>query len=89
LINIFGGIMQCDVIARGILEAVKVVKPTVPLVVRLEGTRVQEGRALLAKAGLAIRSATTMDDAARQVVAAAREETVRPVLVERRPARSR
>ncbi|MBI4226955.1 MAG: ADP-forming succinate--CoA ligase subunit beta, partial [Candidatus Omnitrophica bacterium] len=48
LINIFGGIMQCDVIAQGILEAVKTVKPRVPLVVRLEGTRVQEGRALLA-----------------------------------------
>ncbi|OGX40059.1 MAG: succinate--CoA ligase subunit beta [Omnitrophica WOR_2 bacterium RIFCSPHIGHO2_02_FULL_68_15] len=73
LINIFGGIMQCDVIAQGILEAAKMVKPRVPLVVRLEGTRVQEGRTLLAASKLAIRSATTMEDAAKQVVAAAQE----------------
>ena len=70
LINIFGGIMKCDVIAQGIIDAAKVVKPKVPLVVRLEGTRVHEGRKLLAASGLAILSATTMDDAARQVVEA-------------------
>ncbi len=71
LINIFGGIMQCDVIAQGILDAAKVVKPKVPLVVRLEGTRVQEGRALLAASKLAITSATTMEDAAEKAVRAA------------------
>ncbi len=73
LINIFGGIMKCDVIAQGILEAVKTIKPRVPLVVRLEGTHVQEGRSILAASKLAIRSATTMEDAAKQVVAAAQE----------------
>jgi len=76
LINIFGGIMQCDVIARGILEAVKVVKPTVPLVVRLEGTRAQEGRQLLASSRLPIVAATTMDDAAAKVVRAAQQGAV-------------
>ena len=73
LINIFGGIMKCDVIAQGIIEAAKVVKPKVPLVVRLEGTRVQEGRKLLAASGLRIVSAATMEEAAKQAVAQAVE----------------
>lgn len=71
LINIFGGIMRCDIIARGILEAVKVMKIKVPLVVRLEGTNVEEGRRILQEAGLKIISATTMKDAAQKVTRAA------------------
>jgi succinyl-CoA synthetase beta subunit len=71
LVNIFGGIMKCDVIAAGIIEAAKVVKLSVPLVVRLEGTNVELGRKLLAESGLTLTAATDMDDAARKVVAAA------------------
>ena len=74
LVNIFGGIMQCDVIAQGILDAAKTVKPKVPLVVRLEGTRVQEGRALLARSKLAVMTATDMTDAAEKVVKAANSD---------------
>ena len=70
LINIFGGIMKCDVIAQGILDAAKGIKPRVPLVVRLEGTRVQEGRKILADSKLAIITATDMSDAAEKAVKA-------------------
>ena len=72
LVNIFGGIMQCDVIAQGILGALSQVAIKIPLVVRLEGTRVQIGRDILRKSGLAILEATTMNDAAQKAVAAAK-----------------
>lgn len=71
LVNIFGGIMKCDVIAQGIINAVKAVNLPVPLVVRLEGTNVEAGRKLLAESGLQLTPATDIADAARKVVAAA------------------
>lgn len=71
LVNIFGGIMQCDVIAQGIIKAVKDVSLTVPLVVRLEGTNVEAGRKLLEKSGLPLITADDLGDAARKVVGAA------------------
>ena len=67
LINIFGGIMKCDVIAAGVIEAVKGVKLTVPLVVRLEGTNVEKGRELLGASGLPIIAAKDLDDAAEKI----------------------
>lgn len=71
LVNIFGGIMDCDVIAQGIVTAVKETGVKLPLVVRLEGNNVQAGKQRLAESGLTIVSATTMADAAQKVVAAA------------------
>ncbi|MCU0982988.1 MAG: ADP-forming succinate--CoA ligase subunit beta [Pirellulaceae bacterium] len=71
LVNIFGGIMQCTTIAEAILEAYKTVGFNVPLVVRLEGTRVEEGRKILAESGVDIITADGLTDAARKVVAAA------------------
>ena len=71
LVNIFGGIMKCDVIAEGIVAAVKQVHLNVPLVVRLEGTNVDVGKKILAESGLPIISANNMADAAQKVVAAA------------------
>ena len=71
LINIFGGIMKCDVIAQGILSALKEVSLKVPLVVRLEGTNVELGKKIIKDSGLPIIAADTMDDAAKKVVAAA------------------
>jgi succinyl-CoA synthetase beta subunit len=71
LVNIFGGIMKCDVIAAGIIAAAKQVHLQVPLVVRLEGTNVEQGKALLASSGLAITPADDLGDAARKAVAAA------------------
>ena len=71
LVNIFGGIMKCDIIAAGIIAAAKQVRLSVPLVVRLEGTNVKEGKALLAQSGLAITPADDLGDAARKAVAAA------------------
>ena len=71
LVNIFGGIMKCDVIAAGIIAAAKQVHLEVPLVVRLEGTNVEQGKALLASSGLAITPADDLGDAARKAVAAA------------------
>jgi succinyl-CoA synthetase beta subunit len=70
LVNIFGGIMRCDVLAKGVVEATKAVHLDRPLVVRLEGTNVEEGRRILAQSGLAITTATDMADAARKVVEA-------------------
>ncbi len=69
LVNIFGGIMKCDVIADGIVAAAKDVNLSVPLVVRLEGTNVNEGKAILNNSGLAIVSADDLGDAARKIVA--------------------
>jgi succinyl-CoA synthetase beta subunit len=73
LVNIFGGIMKCDVIANGIVAAARQVALRVPLVVRLEGTNVELGKQILAESGLAITSADDLGDAARKAVAAARE----------------
>src|SRR6185295_12744996 len=71
LVNIFGGIMRCTTIATAILEAYKSVGFNVPLVVRLEGTEVEQGRKILADSGLAIIAAEGLTDAAKKVVAAA------------------
>jgi len=70
LVNIFGGIMKCDIIAQGIINAAKEVKLRIPLVVRLEGTNVKIGKDLLEKSGLPIITATDLDDAAKKAVAA-------------------
>jgi succinyl-CoA synthetase beta subunit len=72
LVNIFGGIMKCDVIAHGVVEAARQVKLAVPLVVRLEGTNVDLGKQILAGSGLPIISAGNMADAAQKVVTAVR-----------------
>ena len=72
LVNIFGGIMKCDVIAQGIINAVKTVKLPVPLVVRLEGTNVEAGKKLIAESGLPVVTADDLGDAAQKVVAAAK-----------------
>ncbi|MBA4165260.1 MAG: succinate--CoA ligase subunit beta, partial [Erythrobacter sp.] len=69
LVNIFGGIMKCDIIANGIVAAAKDVNLSVPLVVRLEGTNVSEGKAILNNSGLAIVSADDLGDAAKKIVA--------------------
>ena len=69
LVNIFGGIMKCDIIANGIVQAAKDVNLSVPLVVRLEGTNVEEGKAILDNLGLAIVSADDLGDAAKKIVA--------------------
>lgn len=71
LVNIFGGIMKCDVIAEGIIAAAKELDLKVPLVVRLEGTNVEKGKEILAKSGLKITPADGLGDAAKKVVAAA------------------
>ncbi len=68
LINIFGGIMKCDVIARGVIAAAKTVQLNMPLVVRLEGTNVEEGKRLLAESGLNLVTADSMADAAEKIV---------------------
>jgi succinyl-CoA synthetase beta subunit len=70
LVNIFGGIMRCDIIAEGIITAAKELALSVPLVVRLEGTNVERGKKLLAASNLAITAADDLDDAAKKVVAA-------------------
>ncbi|MCB9981093.1 MAG: ADP-forming succinate--CoA ligase subunit beta [Rhodospirillales bacterium] len=70
LVNIFGGIMKCDVIAEGVIAAAKEVNLSVPLVVRLEGTNVDKGKALMASSGLPIIPADNLDDAAKKVVEA-------------------
>ena len=70
LVNIFGGIMKCDVIANGIVSAAKQVGLQVPLVVRLEGTNVEEGKKILEKSGMDIIAANDLDDAAKKAVAA-------------------
>jgi len=74
LVNIFGGIVRCDLIAEGIIAAVKDVGIEVPVVVRLEGTNVEEGKKLLDESGLKIISASDLTDAANKVVAAANGE---------------
>ncbi|HEX8897162.1 MAG TPA: ATP-grasp domain-containing protein, partial [Chthoniobacterales bacterium] len=71
LVNIFGGIMKCDVIAQGIIKAVKTVNLPVPLVVRLEGTNVDAGKKLIAESGLRVITADDLGDAAQKAVQAA------------------
>ncbi|MGH6800606.1 MAG: ADP-forming succinate--CoA ligase subunit beta, partial [Methylocella sp.] len=71
LVNIFGGIMKCDVIAEGVIAAVKETGLEVPLVVRLEGTNVELGKNIIARSGLNVIAADDLDDAARKIVAAA------------------
>lgn len=73
LVNIFGGIMKCDVIAQGVIAAAKEVDLSVPLVVRLEGTNVKEGKELMASSGLPIISADDLEDAAKKVVEATKK----------------
>ncbi|MEM8986373.1 MAG: ADP-forming succinate--CoA ligase subunit beta [Pseudomonadota bacterium] len=73
LVNIFGGIMRCDIIAEGVIAATKEVGLTVPLVVRLEGTNVEQGKEILSTSGLAITPADDLDDAAQKVVKAVKE----------------
>jgi succinyl-CoA synthetase beta subunit len=70
LVNIFGGIMKCDVIAEGVIAAVRDVGLTVPLVVRLEGTNVALGKKIIAESGLNVIPADDLDDAAQKIVAA-------------------
>jgi succinyl-CoA synthetase beta subunit len=77
LVNIFGGIMKCDIIAQGIISAAKAVKLNVPLVVRLEGTNVEAGKKLIAESGLSVITADDLGDAAQKVVKAA--QSTRPV----------
>ncbi len=73
LVNIFGGIMKCDVIAEGVIAAAKEVNLSVPLVVRLEGTNVQKGKELMAGSGLPIIAADDLEDAATKVVEATKQ----------------
>jgi len=72
LVNIFGGIVRCDLIAEGIINAVKKVRVRVPVVVRLEGTNADKAREMLAQSGLKITPASDLTDAARKVVALAK-----------------
>jgi succinyl-CoA synthetase beta subunit len=74
-VNIFGGIMKCDVIANGVVAAARELGLQVPLVVRLEGTNVELGRKILGESGLAIQAASTMADGAQKVVAAVSRQT--------------
>ncbi|TVQ80066.1 MAG: ADP-forming succinate--CoA ligase subunit beta [Bradymonadales bacterium] len=74
LVNIFGGIMKCDIIANGIINAAKATGLKLPLVVRLQGTHATEGRQLLAKSGLAVITAESIDEAAQKVVEAAKKQ---------------
>ena len=74
LINIFGGIMRCDVLAQGVVDAARELKITVPLVVRMQGTNVEQGRQILAASGLTIISADTMAEAAEKIVKAVRSQ---------------
>ena len=73
LVNIFGGIMRCDVIAEGVVAAAKEVNISVPLVVRLEGTNVEKGKQIMADSGLPIISADNLSDAAEKIVKAVKE----------------
>ena len=74
LVNIFGGIMRCDVIAEGIIAAAREVNLSVPLVVRLEGTNVELGKKMLATSGLPITSADNLADAAEKITTAVKKK---------------
>ena len=73
LINIFGGILRCDIVAHGIVNAARKLDIAVPLVVRLEGTNVAEGRRILQESGLRFHTASSMSEAARLIVGLAAE----------------
>ena len=73
LVNIFGGIMKCDIIAEGVIAAARELSVTVPLVVRLEGTNVELGKKIMAESGLAIIPADNLADAAAKVTKAVKE----------------
>jgi succinyl-CoA synthetase beta subunit len=73
LVNIFGGIMRCDIIATGVVEAARQVKLAVPLVVRMKGTNEDIGRKILVESGLPIISAENMGEAAQRIVTASRK----------------
>jgi succinyl-CoA synthetase beta subunit len=73
LINIFGGIMRCDVVASGVVEAAKAIGVQIPIVVRLEGTNVEQGQEILRNSGLNFIVADGMKDAAEKVVAATKK----------------
>jgi succinyl-CoA synthetase beta subunit len=75
LVNIFGGIMKCDVIAQGIINAAKTVHLSVPLVVRLEGTNVEKGKCMLKESGVALITADDLADAAQKAVEAAKTKS--------------
>ena len=70
LVNIFGGILRCDELAKGLVEAAKEIKLHVPLVVRLSGTNFEEGKKILSESNLKILSASDLDDAAQKIVKA-------------------
>jgi succinyl-CoA synthetase beta subunit len=72
LINIFGGILRCDVLAAGVIAAVKELGVPVPIVIRMEGTNVEQGKAMLRESGLNFTTADGMGDAADRVVALSR-----------------
>jgi succinyl-CoA synthetase beta subunit len=72
LVNIFGGIMRCDIIAEGVVEAVKEMGLKVPLVVRLEGTFVEQGKEIILKSGLNVIPANDLSDGAEKIVKAVR-----------------
>ena len=74
LVNIFGGIMRCDVIAEGVIAAAKELKIKVPLVVRLEGTKVEEGKKLMSESGIDIITAENLSDAAKKIVSSVMKE---------------
>ena len=74
LVNIFGGIMRCDVIAEGVIAAAKELKIKVPLVVRLEGTKVEEGKKLMSESGIDIITAKNLSDAAKKIVSSVMKE---------------
>ena len=74
LVNIFGGIMRCDVIAEGVIAAAKELKINVPLVVRLEGTKVEEGKKLMSESGIDIITAENLSDAAKKIVSSVMKE---------------
>ena len=74
LVNIFGGIMRCDIIAEGVIAAAREVGLSIPLVVRLEGTNVELGKKMMASSGLAITPADNLEDAAKKIVAAVKKE---------------
>ena len=73
LVNIFGGIMKCDIIASGVVAAARETSLSVPLVVRLEGTNVEKGKAIMAHSGLTIIPADNLGDAAEKITRAVRE----------------
>jgi succinyl-CoA synthetase beta subunit len=75
LVNIFGGIMKCDVIAAGVVDAVREVGLRVPLVVRLEGTNVALGKEIIAKSNLDVTPADDLDDAAQKIVSAVKKQS--------------